>query len=155
MAISVVFSDLKCLVTVPTPDWPPAGEGVGVVVVDDDVVMLVVWPHAKCQAPAVGSRALITARRSAPEFCHIFVLFMTSLACESRNFSVLCQNLSQRLARPSVSTSFDRGLSGLILPLCGLFLAALRWQTWRCAARTRCQAVMAGFVVATRRCPWG
>lgn len=58
-----------------------------------------VWPHAKRQAPAVGRRVLITARRSALEFCHIFVLFMTGLACESRNFSVLCQNLSQRLAR--------------------------------------------------------
>lgn len=61
--------------------------------------MLVVWPHTKRQAPAVGSRVLITVRRFAPEFCHIFVLFMTGLACESRNFSVLCQNLSQRLVR--------------------------------------------------------
>lgn len=76
--------------------------------------MLVVWPRAKRQAPAVGSRALITARRSAPEFCHIFGLFMTGLACESRNFSVPCQNLSQRLvqrASPPPLIAASRGSS--------------------------------------------
>lgn len=47
--------------------------------------------------PGVSSWELITARSSAPKFCHIFVLFMTCLAIERHNFFVPCQNLSQLL----------------------------------------------------------